>query len=199
MEVENFDREENEYNTFEAVDNATEVIVDYLMAHNENLWKLLYYTSPHILPLSQPNLTFEQKKNMICTDPYEIDSNVTKNVLFQIVTDEAFSTAIPQLRIEIGDIVPTDRVRGYMTINFQIVVPNKQDLFIAPYNRVARRTDAIFRELMKTLNGKYITGSKFYSKMFVDRTSIAGKKTGSTRQQFNKEFTGRWITMAVLL
>lgn len=189
----------NEYNDFKAIDTATKVIVDYLFSNNEDLWKLLYYIKPNELPLSKPNLTTKQKAAMICTDPYATNENVDKNILFQTVTDEAFSVAIPQIRIEIGDIIPIDRVRAYMYIDFQIVVPNKQDIFVAPYNNVARRSDALFRELAKTLNGIDIPNSGFYSKMFLDRSSNAGRKTGAYRQQMNKDFTGRWITFSVLL
>lgn len=190
---------ENEYNKFEAIDSATKTIVDYLVLNNEDIWKLLYYIKPNELPLSMPNLTRTQKSKMICTDPYATNENVDKNILFQTVTDEAFSTAIPQIRIEIGDIVPLDRVRAYMYIDFQIVVPNKQDIFTAPYNGVARRSDAIFRELAKTFNGIDVPNSKFYSKMFLDRSSNAGRKTGAYRQQMNQNFTGRWVTFSVLL
>ena len=189
----------NEYNDFKAIDTATKVIVDYLFSNNEDLWKLLYYIKPNELPLSKPNLTTKQKAAMICTDPYATNENVDKNILFQTVTDEAFSVAIPQIRIEIGDIIPIDRVRAYMYIDFKIVVPNKQDIFVAPYNNVARRSDALFRELAKTLNGIDIPNSGFYSKMFLDRSSNAGRKTGAYRQQMNKDFTGRWITFSVLL
>lgn len=190
---------ENEYNKFQQIDSATKTIVDYLLLNNEDLWKLLYYIKPNELPLSSPNLTRAQKAAMICTDPYATNENVDKNILFQTVTDEAFSTAIPQIRIEIGDIVPLDRVRAYMYIDFQIVVPNKQDIFTAPYNSVARRSDALFRELAKTLNGIDIPNSGFYSKMFLDRSSTAGRKTGACRQQMNQNFTGRWVTFSVLL
>lgn len=189
------------YNKFEAVDSATKVIVDYLVNNNEDLWKLLKYIKPNDLPLSHENLTYKEKVDMICTDTYEVNNNVDKNILFQIVSDEAFSTAIPQLRIEIGEIVPVDSYRGYITIDFQIVVPNKQDIFIAPYSNVARRSIAIFRELVKTLNGVYIPKSKFYSEMFMNKSANggAGRSTGSFRQQMNNSYTGRICTFAVWL
>lgn len=195
------DCQNKNYNQFEALDNATRVIVDYLFNNNEDLWKLLYYIKPNELPLSSPALTPEQKRNMICKDPYATNENVDKNVLFQTVSDEAFSTAIPQLRIEIGDIVPIDPYRAYMNIEFQIIVPNKQDVFVAPYSSVARRSDALFRELAKTLNGVDIPNSMFYSKMFMDRSAGngAGRKNGAYRQQMNTSYTGRWCTFSVLL
>ena len=189
------------YNQFEAIDDATKVIVDYLFENNEDLWKLLHYIKPNELPLSSPKLSKTQKRNMICKDPYATNENVDKNILFQTVSDEAFSTAIPQLRVEVGDIVPIDPYRAYMNIEFQIIVPNKQDVFVAPYSSVARRSDAIFRELIKTLNGIDIPNSKFYSKMFMDRSAPngAGRKNGSYRQQMNNGYTGRWCTFTVLL
>jgi hypothetical protein len=192
---------ENNYNRYDAIDTATKVIVDYLFDNNEDFWKLLYYIEPNVLPLSQPNLTSSQKASMICVDPYAVNNNVDKNILFQTVIDEAFSTAIPQVRIEIGDIVPIDSYRAYINIDFQIVVPNKQDIFTAPYNSVARRSDAIFRELAKTLNGATITESGFYSKMFMNRASAngSGRKTGSYRQQMNNNYTGRWCIFSVFL
>lgn len=192
---------DNYYNRFEAIDNATKVITDYLVRNNEDLWKLLYYIEPNVLPLSQGNLTNAQKAQMICTDPYAINGGVDKNVLFQTVFDEAFSTAIPQLRFEVGDIIPIDPYRAYINIDFQIIVPVKQDIFTAPYNSVARRSDAIFRELVKTLNGVEIPNSQFHGKMFMDRMAPngAGRKTGSFRQQMNTSFTGRWCTFSVLI
>ena len=192
---------DNYYNRFEAIDNATKIITDYLVKNNEDLWKLLYYIEPNVLPLSQANLTNAQKAQMICTDPYAINESVDKNVLFQTVFDEAFSTAIPQLRFEVGDIVPIDPYRAYINIDFQIIVPVKQDIFTAPYNSVARRSDAIFRELVKTLNGVEIPNSLFHGKLFMDRMapSGAGRKTGSYRQQMNKSYTGRWCTFGVLI
>lgn len=192
---------DNYYNRFEAIDNATKVITDYLVRNNEDLWKLLYYIEPNVLPLSQSNLTNAQKAQMICTDPYAINGGVDKNVLFQTVFDEAFSTAIPQLRFEVGDIIPIDPYRAYINIDFQIIVPVKQDIFTAPYNSVARRSDAIFRELVKTLNGVEIPNSQFHGKMFMDRMAPngAGRKTGSFRQQMNTSFTGRWCTFSVLI
>lgn len=192
---------ENVYNQFEAIDSASRVIVDFLFENNEDLWKLLFYIKPNELPLSKPKLTKKQKKEMICTDPYQVNNNVDKSILFQTVSDEAFSTAIPQLRIEVGDIVPINAYQAYANIEFQIIVPNKQDIFTAPYNNVARRSDAIFRELVKTLNGVDIPNSKFYSKMFLDRSAPngAGRKTGTYRQQMNNGYTGRWCTFSVLM
>lgn len=193
--------EEKFYNQFAAVDNASRVIIDYLFKNNEDIWKLLYYVEPKQMPLSLPNLSIEQKSNMICTDPYEVNGNVDKHILFQTVSDEAFSTAIPQLRVEVGDIVPIDAYRAYANINFQIIVPNKQDVFTAPYNSVARRSDAIFRELAKSLNGVNIPNGRFYSKLFLDRSAPdgAGRKTGTYRQQMNNGYTGRWVTFSVLM
>ena len=192
---------ENYYNQFGAIDNATKVITDYLVQNNENLWKLLYYIDPDVLPLAERNLSVQEKAKMIATNPYEVNESVDKNILFITTIDEAFSCAIPQLRMEIGDVVPIDAYRAYMNIDFQIVVPIKQDIFTASYNNVARRSDAIFRELAKSLNGKIIPNSNFYGKMFMDKSapSGAGRKTGAFRQVMNTNYVGRWCTFSVLI
>lgn len=193
--------DEGLYCQFNAVDTASKAIVDYLVNNNENVWKLLHFIKPNILPLEQPNLTLKQKTKMICTDPYATNNNVDKNILFQMQVGEAFTIAIPQIRIDIGDIIPIDSYRGYMNIHFQIIVPNKQELFVAPYSNVARRSDAIFRELVKTLNGVYIPNTNFNGKLFLNTSAPngAGKKTGAFRQQMNDEYTGRWVTFSVLV
>lgn len=193
--------DEKIYNQFTPMLSATKNIIDYLCKKNEDVWKLLYYTKPEDIPLSKENLSMTQKINMICTNPYEVNDNVEKNILFQLVTDEAFSTAIPQLRIAIGDIIPIDSYRAYMEINFQIIVPNKQDIFTATYNNVASRSLAIFGELVKTFNGVEIPNSGFHGKMFMNRSAPngAGKKTGSYLQQMNDSYCGRWCTFSVLI
>lgn len=189
-----------EYNKFEAIKVVTKNIVNYLILNNEDLWKLLYYIKDNELPLSQENLTTQQKIAMISTNPYDINENTTKNILFQTTAvDETFITAIPQIRIEIGDIIPTDRVRGYIEIIFQIIVPNKQELFTTSYNNVASRSTTIFMELAKSLNGTFIKDSYLKSELFLDRSSSAGRKTGAINIQYNKEYTGRWCTFSVLI
>ena len=187
------------YCQFLAVDTATKVIVDYMLNNNEDVWKLLHFIKPNILPLEQGNLTLKQKTKMICTDVYATNNNVDKNILFQTQVEEGFETAIPQIRIEIGDIVSFDGVRGYMNIVFQIIVPNKQDLFVAPYSNVARRSDAIFRELVKTFNGTYIPNSNFNGALFLNTNAPngAGRKTGAFKYQMNEGYTRRWVTFSV--
>lgn len=189
------------YCQFTAVDTATKAVVDYLLNNNEDVWKLLKFIKPTILPLEQPNLTLKQKTDMICTNVYAVDGNVNKNILFQTQVGEAFSTAIPQIRVEIGDIVSFDGVRGYMNIIFQVIVPNKQDLFVAPYSNVARRSDAIFRELVKTFNGVYVPDTNFMGAMFINNGAPngAGRRTGAFKEQMNDEYTSRWAIFSVLI
>lgn len=196
------DCEEKTYNQFEAIDRATKVLVDYLITNNEDLWKLLKYIEPNKLPLSQKDLSIKTKASMISTNPYDVNEETTKNILFKTTSvDEAFTVAIPQVRFEIGEILPINPYLASMNIEVQIIVPDKQDLFTAPYNPVARRSDAILRELTKTFNGINLENSSFQSKLFMDRSASggAGRKTGSTRVQWNNGYCGRWATFAVLI
>jgi hypothetical protein len=194
--------EEKTYNEFSALDSATKKIVNYLFYNAPDLWKLLYYFAPEDLPYSKDDLTDSQKANMIVKTPQEMyDPNVSvnKSVLFQINIDEAFSVARPQIRLEIGDITPADSYRGFAEIVFQIVVPNKQKIFISSYNDMADRSVAIFRELVKALNGKKIPEAGFYTQMFMNKSAQngAGRKTGAFKEVQNKNYSGYYVVFSV--
>jgi hypothetical protein len=187
--------EKHEHSTFENTRNLTRKIVDYLFENAENLWKLLYYTDTQ--PTFKPDLTTSQKASMICKD-YSIPSDsVTKNVLFLTEIDEAFSASVPQLRIEVGDIYPYQAFNSAVQVCFQIIVPNKMKIISTEYSDVDDRCLAIFAELSKALNGKYIpqTGSK--GEIFMNMGAAYGRQTGASRERNNKNYSGYWVNMIV--
>lgn len=187
------------YNMFSPVDNANRVIIDYLFKNSVDLWKLLKYIDNK--PLTHKNLSDTQKKQMICKDLFVDGVTTEKNVLFQLNTDEGFSVAIPQLRIEIGDIVAINDYQGFVEIIFQIIVPNKINIIQTSYNDVAYRNIAIFRELVKALNGKQIPNSGFNSPMFINKNAPygAGRRTGAFKATYNKEYSGYDAIFSVLV
>lgn len=195
---------DNPYNDFSSVDTATKIITDHLVTAAPDLWKLLYYTDPNVYPLNQPDLTTSQIAKMIVSTPQEMtdpDISANKNFLFQIDNSEALSAAVPQVRLELGDIIAIDSYRGYVNIVFQIVIPNRQRLFLAEYNPVADRRVAIVRELTKALNEVVIPNSNFYSKLFMNKSARdgAGRSTGATARTFNKDFSGYYLVFTALL
>lgn len=187
--------EKHEHSTFENTRNLTRKIVDYLFENANDLWKLLYYTDTQ--PTFKPDLNSAQKASMICKDYSIVNDTVTKNVLFQTEIDEAFSALVPQLRIEIGDIYPYQAFNSAIQVCFQIVVPNKLQIISTGYSDVDDRALAIFTELCKALNGKYIpeTGSK--GEIFMNMSAAYGRQTGASRERNNKNYSGYWVNMIV--
>ena len=179
-------------------------IVDYLFDNAPDLWRLLYYTDPNIAPLNQPDLTDEQKANMIVSSPkemYDTNISVKKNILFQYAINEAFYGEVPQVRIYSGDKAMIDRERGWCEIIFQIIVPNAQMLCLDNSSPIMDRSDAIASILLSVLQERVIPDSVVNSPMFMNRTAPdgAGRGTGCTKGTANKNFTVQFLTMGVLI
>lgn len=183
-----------DYNEFSNIRRVTSDIIDYLVENNPDLLKLLYYTDS--TPLQHSNLTTKQIQEMICKRP-DIEDTSLKSILFQTEIDEGLNIAKPQLRIELGDIVPMNAHRGAILINFQIVVPNKQKIIVTEYSEVDDRSVAIFQELTKTLNGAVL--GCLCSPLYLDRKGNEGRTTGAYRDtRQNKNYSGYWVTFAAL-
>lgn len=192
------------YNKFSALSNGVQVISDYLVENSQDLFKLLKYYEPTDMPLSMPDLTNQEKAEMICSDAvqlYAVNSTNKKNIIYQLQVNEALWIAEPQIRMEIGDIVPVDSYRGYAEVNFLIVVPNNQRLFTNGANTLADRSLAIALELTDKLNGKVIPNSSFYSNLFMNKSApnSAGRNTGIYRVKLNDGWSGYYLTLAVRL
>lgn len=190
-----------QYNKFEAVRSASYNILTYLMNNNEDLFKLLKYIGQNENPYSQPNLALSEKVAMIARNSYDTNESTTKNILFITELREAFSTNVAQLRIEIDDIKAINPYQGYINIWFQIIVPIVADVMGSTSTTGERRTDSIFLELVKTLNGEIIPSIGFNSPMFINTSASdgAGRKTGSYRTQANTDYTQRWVCFSVLV
>jgi len=192
---------QNTYNKFEAIRSAPYNILTYLMQNNEDLFKLLKYIAPDVNPYTQPNLTFSEKVAMIAKNSYDTNESVGKNILFITELREGFSVTIAQLRVEVDAIKGINSYQGYTNIWFQIIVPIVADVMGNTNVTGERRTDAIFLELVKSLNGVEITNSGFNSPMFINNEAPdgAGRQTGSYRKQANTDYTQRWVCFSVLL
>lgn len=191
-------------NHFEKIKNLPKDIVDCLFNNSPNLWKLLYYKDPTIMPLEQADLSNTQKATMICstpTDMYDTNVSVTKNILFQMEVDEAFSASVPQIRICTGRKGKIDPYRGWCEVYFQIVIPNKQLLVLTAENSVADRSDLIVIELMKALDQKILPNSVVNSPLFMDKNAPdgTGRNTGCNRDVQNKNFSGQYLTLVCLI
>lgn len=117
-------------------------IVKKLM-ENQNLLKLLYYTDKD--PLSQPNLTSEQKKE-------EVFEKLIKIVPRVGPKDTAQS--LISMRVVHGDTIPQNKEFMNITLAFEVFVPLTQwmikDTNLRPF--------AILGEIKKSLDGCLVNG-----------------------------------------
>jgi hypothetical protein len=190
---------ENSYNDFSPLLGAANSIFTYLKDTNENIFKLLKYIDKDINPYAQPNLTAEEKMDMLVSDYYDTNQTTTKNILFITETREAFSSNVAQLRIELDEIRAPVPYRGSAYVWFQIIVPIVADVMTATSITGERRTDAIFVELAKSLNGVGVPNSGFRSVMSINNSAPdgIGRQTGSFRKQANTDYTQRWVCFRV--
>lgn len=199
-----FDKIDSNEHIFEKVLNLPKQIVDYLMESSPNLWKLLYYIKDNEYPLDYPDLRDEQKAQMICSTPsdmYSTNVSTTKNILFQMQIDEAFSNSVPQIRICTGNKRKINPYQGYVEIYFQIVIPNKQLLFMKADNTVCDRSEAIVCEICKALDQKILPNSVINTPLFLDvyAPDNAGRNTGCERNVQNTNFSGQYLTFSCLI
>lgn len=192
---------ENTYNKFEQLRGASNTIITYLMQNNQRLFKLLKYIEPQTNPYAQPDMSFSEKVAMIAKNSYDTNDSVQKNILFITETREAFTTNVAQLRVETDVVKAINSYTGYMNIWFQIIVPISADVMENTPVTGERRTDAIFLELVDTLNGVEIPNSGFHSPMFINNSAPdrAGQENGSYRKQANTDYTQRWVCFSVLV
>lgn len=183
------------YNTFSNLNLASEKVLDYLVKNSTVFWQLLYYTKIDDRPLDKPPLTTADIVKMIYRPTNIEDSTVEKNILFVFELDEAFSVGKPQVRFKVGSYYGITNDLGCFEFHIQIIVPNHQEQFIAPYSASASRSLALSLELTKILNGLEMIGSKFvFNKTIEDGI---GRNTGFHLQTQNKNYSGYIGTFAM--
>jgi len=144
------DYNNNVYNKYSNIDMLSHNIVSYLLKNNEDIWKLLKYNTSNAL--SQPNLTKDDKSNLIYSgqtseEPYRV---FTKSLPI-----DATEYKQTQLRIWLGKILPTNNITGQIDMYIQII-SHSSIITLDSYSR--NRNEVMLRELISTLNGQEISG-----------------------------------------
>jgi len=148
------------YNDYESIKQLPYNIFTHLLNENEDIWKLLYYTTPDALSPLKPNLTKEQKTAMVWKG--ESDS-ANFRIFFQPFISNAFSSECAQLRIYPLTIHPTNSTNGL--VDFAIEILTHGD--INPLDNYSTRILTLLQEIIKTLNDAEISavGNLFFNKM----------------------------------
>jgi len=124
-------------------------ILKYLILNNEDIWKLLKYTTPDAL--SKPNLTLAEKTALIYNG--ETDASPYR-VFRQSFADDAYNEEASRLHLYVSYIQPNNYASAVVDFTFEIMSHNK----IIAIDGYMNRNEYILSEIMATLNDVEIGG-----------------------------------------
>ena len=142
------------FNKYTSLPSVPYKIISYLAQNNENIFKALYYQGSDAL--EQPNLTLEQKINMIYVDE---GKEVEKNIFLKPLIGEETIDSATQLRVYKYGISPTDNLTSVINYRFDIITGSKISLIYDEDGIPCSRLDFIETELLNTLNGVDLFGT----------------------------------------
>ena len=140
----------NKYNNLPSVPYK---IIEYLAQNNDKIFKVLYYQSDDAL--DQPNLTLEQKINMIYTDKGKEDD---KHIFLKPLIGDEMLESSTQLRLYKYGISPNDNLLSTVNYRFDIITGSKIGL-VYDNGIPCSRLDIIETELLDSLNGIDLFGT----------------------------------------
>lgn len=175
------------YNDYSLTRDLPTIIVNYLFNNSPDFWKLLKYSQN---PLSEPDLTNEEKASMIAKSSFNTDEY---NVLFQKYTTDAIVKAKSQVRVFVDNVNSYGRTNALARIIFQVVVNNNEMIINTPVSRYDKRDVAIMQTIVQSLNGVKLDKTK--SQMFINND--IDRFAGASQVSYNNNYSGFQLTMDV--
>ena len=179
--------EKTAYNDYSLVRDLPTIIVNYLFDNSPDFWKLLKYSQN---PLSEPDMTNEEKADMICKSSFNTEEY---NVLFQKYTVDAMIKAKSQVRVFVDNISSYGRTNALARIIFQVIVNNNEMMISTPVSKNDKRDVAIMQTIVEALNGVKLDKTK--SQMFVNNE--IDRFAGAAQVSYNNDYSGFQLTMDV--
>lgn len=175
------------YNNYRLARDLPTIIVNYLFDNSPDFWKLLKYSQN---PLSEPDMTNEEKADMICKSSFNTEEY---NVLFQKYTVDAMIKAKSQVRVFVDNISSYGRTNALARIIFQVIVNNNEMMISTPVSKNDKRDVAIMQTIVEALNGAKLDKTK--SQMFVNNE--IDRFAGASQVSYNNDYSGFQLTMDV--
>lgn len=141
-------------NRYSSIDNMGTIILNYLMENEEDLWKLLKYSTPDAL--SKPNLTLKEKRQLIWQGT---NDSTPFRVFRSPFMDDAVTEQIAQLRIYLATIIPENIQVGLIDVAFEVVCHNK----IVNLSNCQSRLEIMLQRIISTLNRQEVGGLGYFS------------------------------------
>lgn len=142
------------FNKYTSLPSVPYKIISYLAQNNDNIFKALYYQGSDAL--SQPNLTLEQKIDMIYVDE---GKEADKHIFLKPLIGEEMIDSVTQLRIYKYGISPIDNMTSVINYRFDIITGSKISLIYDEDDIPCSRLDFIESELLNALNGIDLFGT----------------------------------------
>lgn len=175
------------YNNYALARDLPTIIVNYLFENSPDLWKLLKYSQN---PLSEKDLTEQEKAKMICRNSFNTEEF---NVLFQKYTVDSMLKAISQIRVYIDHITSYGRTNALARVIFQVIVNNNEMIISTPVSKNDKRDVAIMQCIVEALNGVQLPKTK--SQMFINNE--IDRYAGADQVSYNSNYSGFQLTMDV--
>ena len=179
--------EKTAYNDYSLIRDLPTIIINYLFENSPDFWKLLKYSQN---PLSEPDMTNEEKADMICKSSFNTEEY---NVLFQKYTVDAMIKAKSQVRVFVDNISSYGRTNALARIIFQVIVNNNEMMISTPVSKNDKRDVAIMQTIVEALNGVKLDKTK--SQMFVNNE--IDRFAGASQVSYNNDYSGFQLTMDV--
>lgn len=179
--------EQTAYNNYYLARNLPTIIVNYLFENSPDFWKLLKYSQN---PLSEPDLTNEEKASMIGSTSFNTEEY---NILFQKYTTDALLKAKSQVRVFIDKISSYGRTDALARVIFQVIVNNNEMMISTPFSVNDKRDVAIMQTIVQTLNGIRLDKTK--SQIFINND--IDRFAGAEQVSYNNDYSGFQLTMDV--
>lgn len=172
------------YNKLTGFSDLCTNILNFLMAENENLWKLLFYDTPDAL--EKPNLTMEQKRSLIYGG---VGDSEDYRVFRCPYMDDAVTKELTQMRHYVMTVTPENRSVSVIDFAFDCITHVKLSNLEGCQSRVERMVE----EILSTVNGRDIDG---VGRIFFD-TRRAGYDGARNSIFNNRYFYGFQLIMSV--
>jgi len=169
----------NQYNDFNRFSNldGIEYKMVYELLHSkskyaENIWKLLYYTTPDAL--MQDNLTYEQKSALICGEN-NTGETLNKRVFITPYIDDAWTEQTAHIHIYVDALHSPNHIVSNVHVSIETIVhakvgtilsdvneadanPNDSDINGEPVVLRKNRATVLLKNVLALFNGMNLDG-----------------------------------------
>jgi hypothetical protein len=179
---------ENSYNKFSLYPLISANCVNYLIANNDSIFRILYYNDSDAWreDSNHPNLTHTQKINLI----YAGQPDETKYRIFlDFGIDNPWTTQATLIRISPTSLLPSNHIVGKIVVAFEVYAHFSLDHL----SNYVTRIDYVTQQFLEVFNGAEIGG---LGRLFFDSRATNSCKTiltGKIPFKGKVTFFANWI------